>query len=236
MSTDTDPRNPRPFPQTTHDGFAHVRRNMIAQQIRPWDVLEPRVLELLEELPRHLFVPTHHQALAYVDMEVPLGHHQVMLAPKVEARILQELDLRPEDDVLEVGAGSGYMAALLGRFSQSVVTVEKYSEIAEMAQGRLTSIGASNVTVMQGNGLIDDPRWSHRLFDVIVISGGVAQPPESLLSQLKPGGRMIALIGRAPVMQATLIERMAGSFRETGLFDTLTLPLEDQPMQSEFSF
>jgi protein-L-isoaspartate(D-aspartate) O-methyltransferase len=236
MSTETAPNHPQLPSQAAPDVFAQARRNMIAQQIRPWDVLEPRVLELLEKLPRHLFVPPQHQALAYVDMEIPLGHRQVMLAPKVEARILQELDLRTEDDVLEVGAGSGYMAALLGSFSQSVVTVEKYPEIAEMAQGRLTSIGASNVTVMQGNGLIEDARWSHRLFDVVVISGGVAKPPESLLSQLKPGGRMIALIGQAPVMQATLIERLAGSFRETGLFDTLTLPLEDQPVQPEFLF
>ncbi|MBM3375237.1 MAG: protein-L-isoaspartate O-methyltransferase [Betaproteobacteria bacterium] len=236
MSTESPLTSPSERTRDASDSYAQMRRNMISQQIRPWDVLEPRILDLLERHPRHMFVPPEHQALAYVDMEVPLAHGQVMLAPKVEARILQELDLRPEDDVFEVGTGSGYMAALLGSFGQSVVSVEKYADLAEYAQTHLASAGAINVTVMQGNGLLEDARWSHRLFDVIVISGGVLRPPESLLAQLKPRGRMIALIGQAPVMQATLIERLAGSYRETGLFDTLTLPLEDQPVQPEFTF
>lgn len=236
MSTESTLTSPSERNRGASDSYAQMRSNMISQQIRPWDVLEPRVLALLEKHPRHRFVPPEHQALAYVDMEVPLAHGQVMLAPKVEARILQELDLRPEDDVFEVGTGSGYMAALLGSFAQSVVSVEKYADLAEYAQSHLASAGVNNVTVMQGNGLLEDSRWSHRLFDVIVISGGIFRPPASLLAQLKPRGRMIALIGQAPIMQATLIERLAGSFRETGLFDTLTLPLEDQPVQPEFTF
>ncbi len=236
MSTEAVPAQSMPSEASVTDAYAQKRSNMIAQQIRPWDVLEPRVLELLALLPRHLFVPAQHKALSYVDMELPLVHGQVMLAPKVEARILQELDIRDSDDVFEVGTGSGYMAALLGRFSQSVLSVEKYTELAEYSEGRLSECGVSNVTVLQGNGLIPDPRWSHRAFDVIVLSGGVSQIPEALLGQLKPGGRMVALLGRAPVMQATLIERAAGSVRQTALFDTLTRPLEDQPTQPEFMF
>lgn len=220
----------------THDDFTQMRYNMIVQQIRPWDVLEPRVLDLLEQLPRHLFVPDQHRSLAYVDMELPLGHGQVMLAPKVEARVLQELDVTASDDVLEVGTGSGYMAALLSRFGHSVTTVEKYDALASFAQDRIAASAISNVTVLHGNGLAPDPRWAHRGFDVVVLSGGIGEVPETLLTQLKPGGRLVAFIGAAPVMQATLIERVGGSFRETALFDTMAMPLEDQPTQPEFTF
>lgn len=218
------------------DNCTQMRYNMIVQQIRPWDVLEPRVLALLDQLPRHLFVPDQHRSLAYVDMEIPLSHGQVMLSPKVEARVLQELDLKASDDVLEVGSGSGYMAALLSRFANSVTTIEKYEALAAFAQERISTSGMSNVTVLQGNGLAPDPRWAHRGFDVVVLSGGIGEVPESLLAQLKPGGRLVAFIGAAPVMQATLIERVGGSYRETALFDTMAKPLEDQPTQPEFTF
>jgi protein-L-isoaspartate(D-aspartate) O-methyltransferase len=174
--------------------------------------------------------------LAYVDTEVPLPEGQVMLAPKVEARLLQELDLRSADEVLEIGTGSGYMAALMGGFAKSVLTIDKYERLARFAESNLGPAYSKTVTVLEGNGLIPDPRWSHRPFDVILISGGVEQVPEALLSQLKPGGRLVALVGHAPVMQATLIERAGESFRSTALFDTLTLPLEDQPLHQEFVF
>ena len=237
MSTDTSLSHTQTHaPESAHDRFVNARRNMITQQIRPWDVLEPRVLEALEKLPRHWFVPPDREALAYVDLEVPLPEHQVMLAPKVEARLLQELDLSPTDEVLEVGTGSGYMAALMGLFAKSVLTIEKYERLARFAEGNLSQRLCRTVTVLEGNGLIPDPRWSHRPFDVIMISGGVEQIPDSLMSQLKPGGRLIALVGEAPVMQATLVERAGESFRSTALFDTLTLPLEDQPTQQEFVF
>ncbi|MFZ9315000.1 MAG: protein-L-isoaspartate O-methyltransferase family protein [Burkholderiaceae bacterium] len=237
MSTDTNRSRLQDHGAgTTQDLFVTARRNMITQQIRPWDVLEPRVLDALEELPRHWFVPPDRETLAYVDLEIPLPEHQVMLAPKVEARLLQELDLGPADEVLEVGTGSGYMAALMGLFAKSVLTVEKYERLARFAEGNLAHRQCRAVTVLEGNGLIPDPRWSHRPFDVIMISGGVEQIPDSLVSQLKPGGRLIALVGRAPVMQATLIERAGDSFRSTALFDTLTLPLEDQPIPQEFVF
>lgn len=237
MSTDISPSRTQPLePGDADDPFVTARRNMIAQQIRPWDVLEPRVLDALEKLPRHWFVPPDRSALAYVDLEVPIPERQVMLAPKVEARLLQELDLKATDEVLEVGTGSGYMAALMGLFAKSVLTIEKYERLTRFAEENLGRRLCRTVTVLEGNGLVPDPRWSHRPFDVIMISGGVAQVPDSLLSQLKPEGRLIALVGRAPVMQATLFERTGESFRSTALFDTLTLPLEDQPILQEFVF
>jgi protein-L-isoaspartate(D-aspartate) O-methyltransferase len=220
-----------------------ARSKMIEQQIRPWNVLDPNVLELLAEIHREDFVPTVHRHLAFVDMEVPLAHEQVMLAPKVEARLLQELNLTPSDQVLEIGAGSGFMAALLARQSAKVLTIEKYDDLAATAQHNLNQAGISNVEVVQANGLEENPRWSHVGFDAIVVSGAVARVPDHLLSRLNPGGRCVAIVGQAPVMQALLIERVGGGLaplanglRTTVLFETLTKPLEDAPKISQFKF
>ena len=131
----------------------NARSKMIEQQIRPWNVLDPNVLELLAEIRREDFVPKTHRHLAFVDMEVPLPEHQVMLAPKVEARLLQELNLSPDDQVLEIGTGSGFMAALLARQSGKVLTIEKYEQLAAMAQENLNQAGISNVEVVRGLGV-----------------------------------------------------------------------------------
>ena len=226
--------------------FANVenaRSKMIEQQIRPWNVLDPNVLNLLAELRREQFVPRSHRHLAFVDMELPLPHGQVMLAPKVEARLLQELSLLPGDRVLEIGAGSGYMAALMARQAAEVLTVEKYESLAVMARDSLASAGISNAEVLQANGLAEDSRWSRSMFDAIALSGAVEKIPEHLLRQLNPGGRMVAIVGTAPVMQAVLVERIksAGSsttdsLRQSVLFETVTKPLEDAPKISHFKF
>jgi len=226
--------------------FANVenaRSKMIEQQIRPWNVLDPNVLNLLAELPRERFVPRSHRHLAFVDMELPLPHGQVMLAPKVEARLLQELSLLPGDRVLEIGAGSGYMAALMARQAAEVLTVEKYEGLAAMARDSLTSAGISNAEVLQANGLAEDSRWSRSMFDAIALSGAVEKIPEHLLRQLNPGGRMVAIVGTAPVMQAVLVERIKSvgssttdSLRQSVLFETVTKPLEDAPKISHFKF
>ncbi len=221
----------------------NARSKMIEQQIRPWNVLDPNVLELLAEIHREDFVPQTHRHLAFVDMEVPLPEHQVMLAPKVEARLLQELNLTPGDQVLEVGTGSGFMAALLARQSGRVLTIEKYAQLASMAQENLNHAGISNVEVVQANGLEESPRWAHVGFDAVVISGAVERIPEHLLARLNPGGRLVGIVGQAPVMQAVLIERVGGGLasstnglRTTVLFETLTKPLEDAPKISHFKF
>lgn len=224
------------FQSWVPDTLDQARKNMISQQIRPWDVLEPRILEALETYPRHVFVPEKTKNLAYVDMEIPLPEGQVMLAPKVEARILQELDLKNTDEVLEIGSGSGYFACLLGHFARSVLSIEKYPSLVSLAQSRVALSQSGSVNIVQGNGLKEDPRWSHRLFDAMVISGGVYKVPPHLFSLLKPGGRLIGLVGLAPVMQAILYEKTAESLRQTSLFDTLTQPLEDQPLQPDFAF
>jgi protein-L-isoaspartate(D-aspartate) O-methyltransferase len=220
-----------------------ARSKMIEQQIRPWNVLDPNVLGLLSEIHREDFVPDAHRHLAFVDMEVPLPHQQVMLAPKVEARLLQELNLTPNDQVLEIGAGAGFMAALLARQSAHVLSIEKYEDLAALAQRNLNQAGISNVEVIQANGLEENPRWSHVGFDAIVISGAVARVPDHLLSRLNPGGRLVAIVGQAPVMQAVLVERIGGGrtpsadgLRTTVLFETLTKPLEDAPKISHFKF
>jgi protein-L-isoaspartate(D-aspartate) O-methyltransferase len=221
----------------------NARSKMIEQQIRPWNVLDPNILTLLAELPRERFVPRSHRHLAFVDMELPLAHDQVMLAPKVEARLLQELSLLPSDRVLEIGAGSGYMAALMARQAAEVISVEKYESLALMARQSLSEAGISNAEVLQANGLAEDSRWSRSMFDAIVLSGAVEKIPDHLLRQLNPGGRMVAIVGSVPVMQAILVERIkptgsspASSLRQAVLFETVTKPLEDAAKIPRFRF
>jgi len=221
----------------------NARSKMIEQQIRPWNVLDPNILTLLAELPRERFVPRSHRHLAFVDMELPLAHDQVMLAPKVEARLLQELSLLPSDRVLEIGAGSGYMAALMARQAAEVISVEKYESLALMARQSLSEAGISNAEVLQANGLAEDSRWSRSMFDAIVLSGAVEKIPDHLLRQLNPGGRMVAIVGSVPVMQAILVERIkptgsspASSLRQAVLFETVTKPLEDAAKIPHFRF
>ena len=195
----------------------HARFNMIEQQIRPWDVLDLDILALLSIVRREDFVPLAHKALAFVDMEIPLlgseeeamalGH--CMLAPKVEARMLQDLHLRPQDKVLEIGAGSGYMAALMAHRCARVISLEIEPALAQMARTNLQKAGITNAEVRQADGAnsvaADGP------FDAIVLSGSVAEVPQSLLAQLKVGGRLAAVTGFEPMMRATFITRTGES-------------------------
>lgn len=219
----------------------NARSKMIEQQIRPWNVLDPNVLDLLTRVQREAFIPKSHRHLAFVDMEVPLPEHQVMLAPKVEARLLQELSLTPTDKALEIGTGSGFMAALIARLAASVLTVEKAPALAEFAQTNLNNANITNVEIVQANGLIENPRWAHVGFDAIAISGAVEKIPDHLIGLLNPGGRLVAITGQAPVMQAVLIERVGDApvnqgVRSTVLFETLTRLLDDAPKISHFKF
>jgi protein-L-isoaspartate(D-aspartate) O-methyltransferase len=197
-----------------------ARFNMIEQQIRPWDVLDLGVLDLLARVRREDFVPPAYKALAFVDAEVPLGHGQMMLAPKVEARLLQEAQVQRHERVLEIGAGSGFMAALLAHRSQSVITLERVGALATQAAANLRRGGVLNASVreMDGRaGLPDDAP-----FDVIMLSGSVAEVPQVLLDQLKPGGRLLAIVGQEPVMHAVRITRLsATALQSQDLFDTV---------------
>lgn len=184
-----------------------ARFNMIEQQIRPWEVLDPQVLALLSTVHREDFVPLAHKALAFVDMEIPLGAapDQVMLAPRVQARLLQDLAVQKTDKVLDIGTGSGFMAALLGHQAASVLSLEIDAQLASQAQTNLQKAGMTNVTVRQADGsqgaAADGP------FDVILLNGSVAEVPAALLQQLTVGGRLAAIVGDEPVMRATVITR-----------------------------
>lgn len=184
-----------------------ARFNMIEQQIRPWEVLDPNVLALLSTVRREDFAPLAHKALAFVDMEIPLGSapNQVMLAPRVQARMLQDLAVRATDKVLDIGTGSGFMAALLGHQAASVLSLEVDPALAAQAQTNLQKAGVTNVTVRQADGshgaAADGP------FDAILLSGSVAEVPAVLLQQLSIGGRLVAIVGDEPMMRTTLITR-----------------------------
>ncbi|APC67782.1 protein-L-isoaspartate O-methyltransferase [Ralstonia solanacearum] len=210
------------------------RFNMIEQQIRPWDVLDLDVLDLLAIVKREQYVPEAYRTLAFVDMEIPLPGGQNMLPPRVEARVLQELAVRKHEDVLEVGAGSGYMAALLAHRGRHVTTVDIAPELVAFARDNLARNGVTNVDVVQGDA---GQGWGNSLYDVICVSGSVPAVPESLLAQLKVGGRLSIFVGSAPVMEAQLITRVSETeFQTRNLFETYVTPLTGVPAPSQFRF
>ena len=188
-----------------------ARFNMIEQQIRPWEVLDPQVLELLSVVQRENFAPLAHKALAFVDMEIPLGSapSQVMLAPRVQARLLQDLAVKKTDKVLDIGTGSGFMAALLAHQAAQVLSLEIDAALAAQAQANLQKAGVSNVTVRTADG--SQGAAAEGPFDVILLNGSVAEVPAALLQQLTVGGRLAAIVGTEPMMRATVITRTSES-------------------------
>lgn len=216
-----------------------ARFNMIEQQIRPWDVLNLGVLELLAVVKREDFVPAAYRGMAFVDTEVPLptstGETQCMLAPKVEARILQELAVHKHERVLEIGAGSGYMASLLAHRAQHVTTLEIDPELARFASANLKRAAVMNATVLEADG--SGGLSAEGPFDVIVLSGSVAEVPPALLAQLKVGGRLAAIVGFEPVMRAVLITRSGEQgLQRSVLFDTVAQRLRGFPEPTRFHF
>jgi protein-L-isoaspartate(D-aspartate) O-methyltransferase len=220
-----------------------ARFNMIEQQIRPWEVLDANVLALLGRVHREAFVPLAHHALAFADMELPLTQPalegECMLAPKVEARLLQDLQLQPTDKVLEVGTGSGYMAALIASLAQRVVSLEINPELAQQARLNLQKAGISNADVRNADATANDfaACKSEGPFNAIVLSGSVAEVPAALLSLLAPGGRLVAIVGQEPMMRATVITRMGeAAFQTTQPWDTVAPRLCHFPEPSSFRF
>ena len=215
--------------------FEKARFNMIEQQIRPWDVLDGDVLQLLSEVKREDFVPLAHKVLAFADMEIPLGHGQFMLPPRVEARMLQDAAIQKTDKVLEIGAGSGYMAALLAHQAHRVISLEINPELAKMARENLQKAGVFNAEVRQFDGSKGTPAESP--FDVIVLSGSVAVVPSALLAQLKVGGRLVAIVGDEPVMRATVVTRGSDTAcTTTQPWDTVAPRLQNFPEPERFTF
>ncbi|MDB5959709.1 MAG: Protein-L-isoaspartate O-methyltransferase [Massilia sp.] len=212
-----------------------ARFNMIEQQIRPWNVLDQDVLDSLVVVKREQFVPAAARALAFVDTEIPLGEGQFMFTPKLEARILQEVQLKKHETVLEIGAGSGYMAALLAHKGRSVTTVEINPTLKTMAETNLANAGVTNVTVEAGNGAMGWEKGAP--YDVIVISGALEVLPEAFLKQIKVGGRIAAIIGVAPVMSCNIITRVSDTGYDTvKVFETNVKYLVDTEVLSHFTF
>ena len=215
-----------------------ARFNMIEQQIRPWNVLEADILEALTLVRREDFVPEQHRALAFADTELPLGHGQFMLAPRLEARLLQDLHVEPTDTVLEIGTGSGYMAALLGHRAHHVLSLELVPELADAAHHRLRDAGVRNVEVRIADGALHgEGGIEGGPFDVILLSGSVAQVPPWLLSQLRVGGRLAAIVGDLPMMRMTLVRRnSATDFLTTPPWDTVAPRLQGFAELPQFRF
>jgi len=209
--------------------FEIARRQMLSQQIRAWEVLDPRVLSVLEATPREEFVPVKERDLAFADTEIPLPHGQCMMAPKVEARLLQELAIQPSDAALEIGTGSGYFAACLGRLARRVQSVEIFGDLCASARDKLEQAGIDNVEVINDDAMraTFDAR-----FDVVAVTAAVPTLGDRFVRLLNPGGRLVIVVGRPPVMEAVLVRRDSnGGTTEKSLFETLLTPMinADQP-------
>lgn len=215
--------------------FERARFNMVEQQIRTWEVLDQRVLDLLFRVRREEFVPEAYRLLAFADMEIPLGHGETMLQPKLEARMLQELAVQETDRVLEVGTGSGYMTALLASLAAHVYSVEIIPEFSASAGTKLAAHGFHNVTLEVGDAARGWDR--HAPYDAIILTGSTPVLPESFQKSLKPGGRLLAVVGEPPIMEAQLVTCVAaGAYRTTGLFETCIAPLRNALQPKRFVF
>ncbi|MCK9388172.1 MAG: protein-L-isoaspartate O-methyltransferase [Sulfuritalea sp.] len=216
--------------------YEQARFNMIEQQLRPWKVLDPNVLEELFLVKREEFVPPAYSGLAFADTEIPLrgGARASMFPPKVEARALQALAMKKHENVLEIGTGSGYMAALLGTHADHVWSMEIDPQLADTARENLRRAGVSNVTVETGNGMAG--LAAHAPYDVIMVSGAMAAVSPALLDQLKPGGRLFAIEGEAPAMEAVLYTRVDKDFRRLAIFETVVAFLQDCGQPPKFAF
>jgi protein-L-isoaspartate(D-aspartate) O-methyltransferase len=212
-----------------------ARHNMIEQQIRPWEVIDARVLDTLQAVPREAFVPGGYRGLAFADIEIPIGHGEVMLAPKIEAKLLQALAIQPTDRVLEVGTGTGYLAACLARLGGHVVTIDLYGDFTEQARGRLAELGIGNVEYLTGD--VFTAEIAGAPFDVIAVTGSLPLASERLEGLLNDGGRLFAVVGEPPAQEAQLVTRVReGVLRREGLVETVIPPLQNAPRPKAFVF
>ena len=218
----------------TDMNLEQARYNMIEQQIRPWEVLDQKVLDLLTQVPREEFVPHAYRNLAFTDTEIPLDHGQSMLSPKIEAKMIQSLEVQPQDDILQIGTGSGYVTALLASLGGHVTSVDLHADMQEKALQKLNENNIKNVTME-----CDDAAsgWNpNRTFDVIAIMGSLPILPESYQLSLNKGGRLFAFVGDSPIMEAILITRVGDNdWSHEVLFETDVPVLENAPQPERFS-
>jgi len=215
--------------------IGEARFNMIEQQIRTWEVLDPVVLAVLDAVPREKFVAESQVGLAFADVELPIGEGQTMLSPKLEGRILQALNIKKTDKVLLIGTGSGYLTALLATLAQHVHAVEIYPELSNAAQYRLQAQGIHNATLYVGDAV--NGFAAAAPYDVIVFTGSLPLRPIAAESMLNVGGRLFAVVGESPIMEATVTERVSeASFRRETIFETCLPVLENAPQATKFAF
>jgi protein-L-isoaspartate(D-aspartate) O-methyltransferase len=214
-----------------------ARFNMVQQQVRTWDVLDSRVLDLLTTIPRENFVSAAYHNLAFSDSFIPLGQDQVMLPPKIIGRMLQSLNIRPQESVLEIGTGTGYITALLASVAYSLHSIEIFPELKKTAISCLEPFNFKNVDVIQGDAFIEIDKFSEQSLDVIVFTGSVSYLPDVFLKRLKMGGRLFAYIGEWPVMSAFLVTRNSEiEWTKTALFETYIPPLLSVSFDKKFEF
>lgn len=215
--------------------FEHARRLMLDQQIRTWDVIDQRVLDAIAQSPREDYVPANFRTLAFVDMNIPLANGQVMMPPKLEARLLQALTIDADDKILEVGTGSGYVTSLLAKLGRHVHSVDIFPDFIADAAQKLAAHGIRNVTLNVGDAARG---WARSApYDVIFITGSLPLPPDDFRAQLTPGGRLVAVVGRAPAMEAKLVERLdSDNLRTRSLLETVLPPLLNAPEPARFVF
>ncbi len=219
--------------------FEKARFLMVEQQIRTWEVLDQAVLDLLFAVKREDFVPAAYRSLAFVDMEIPLAHQQMMMAPKMEARILQDVAPKSNERVLEIGTGSGYLTALLAKQAESVTTIDIFDDFSREAAAKLARAGVNNVHFKTGDAAVSPLTilGSHETFDVVILTGSVPVLPKAYLDVLNLNGRLFAIVGDAPVMKATVFTKTGDtSFAATDLFETVLAPLVNAKQPSRFEF
>jgi protein-L-isoaspartate(D-aspartate) O-methyltransferase len=211
-----------------------ARHNMIVQQIRPWEVMDDQVLDLIMRTPREDFVPPQYRNLAFTDTALPIGHGQVMMPPRLEARMLQALAVQPEESVLEVGTGSGYLTALLAQLARHVYSVERVPELKQAAEHRLAARGLTNLTLDEGDAAAGWPRRGS--YDVIAVTGSLPELPLALQQGLNVGGRLFVVVGEAPAMEALLITRLGeNEWAQESLFETELPPLQTTLRARQFT-
>jgi len=213
--------------------YAKARELMVEQQVRPWDVLDPRVLDVLATLPREDFVPAANRALAYTDIALPLAHGEYMMKPVVEGRTLQALALNPGDHVLEIGTGSGYLTACLARLARDVISLEQHADLADIARANLHGQRLGNIDVLHVDAFAYD---TDRRFSAICVTAAVDVVPPKFVEWLQPGGRMFVVRGRSPAMEAVLLHNDAGQPRIESLFETDLPYLAGAAPQPVFEF